>query len=309
MLPDGRPLPPGTLRAPQACPIIVRATGRRLGDAEPMSRIVVRTHRQELVTRRRMIAAVSGSTFIIGFLVGFVAGTLSAGTPRRDSQPASGSATATATQTTRPPAAANAASEPARGRGAAPPAGAPVVAWQPSHQEEKLRHGYREYRAMGALAALAAGATRRTRSVIAWETGMGLTGKNALPQATNTGAFDSEIKQALDASATFFVGLQTDVSDKRGVVVYYQEDDETSAEMAQFLADRLSATAAMPRLGRLGVRFYSLDPARNKVPYRVSVEFRDDEAALVRLAAPARQGAIARALAQAVDAYAARVRR
>lgn len=267
-----------------------------------MTGIVVRTHRQELVRRRRVLVAVGGTLLILGFFIGFVAGMISAGGPRKNSARAVSQVPARPTLANKAPIVSPTATAPSVA--ASPPANAPVVAWQPSHQDEHLKYGYREYQYMGSLAAIAAQDTTRLRSVIAWDTSDGLTGDNSLPHATNTVAFDQELATSNDASATYFVGLQTVTADMPGMVVYYQENDDVGAVFARFLADRLAARWQMNHLGRLGVRFYSLDKARNRAPYRVVVSIQDTNAGLARLSSRARQRPMALALARAVQDFA-----
>lgn len=273
-----------------------------------MTGIVVRTRREEEKQRRRILTVVAGAMFILGFFAGFVAGTVAAGLwrrpagetpprpsistarkqphrePRREVGPAGGGRTGTAA-----------------GESATLPPNAPVLAWQPSHQDERRPTGYSEYRAMGSLASLASSYVRNMRTVMAWDISSGLYGSNALPDATNTRAFDNELAIANNAKATFFVGLQTNAADESGVIVYYQENDETSAVLARDLSASLAQALKTRNLGRLGVRFYSLDPVRNRAPYRVVVEFRALEAELPGFARRAEQVRIAKALARAIE--------
>lgn len=271
-----------------------------------MTGILVRTQRQEAAQRRRFIFVVAGTAFILGFFVGFVAGTIQGGAGRKAEAPRetpkSGSAADSTTAKT-------ATRQPVGGTGkppaTTPPPGAPVVAWQPSHQDENNPSGYHEYLAMGGVARYASQSTKTLRSVVAWETQSGLEGNNLMPSPTNTPAFDSEIEVANEASATYFVALQTNtVSVKPGLAVYYQEDDEKSRELAGFLAERLPTALGLEDVGRIGVRFYSLDPARNRAPYRVMVEFRATGDGIKRFADRKLQQKAARALVAAMEAFA-----
>lgn len=281
-----------------------------------MTGIVVRTQRQESQQRRRVLAVVGGAMFIGGFLVGFVAGTVAAGLWRRPAATPTanvGESKRAPSKSGSPPAStsggpASGASRAATASAAAqePPPDAPVLAWQPSHQDERRKDGYHEFAAMGSLAALASRHVRTLRTVTAWEIDSGLHGNNALPNATNTYAFDKELAVANEASATFFVGLQTDVGDEPGVIVYYQENDETGAVLARELSSSIARELGVEDLGRLGVRFYSLDPSRNRAPYRVVVEFRATHGRLALFGNRAQQTRMAKALAKAVQTAARR---
>lgn len=272
-----------------------------------MTGIVVRTRRQEGQQRRRILAVVGGATFIAGFFAGFVSGTISAGLLRRPAAtPPARESTATPREATAgsPPAAPPGTATPSASAAATPPADAPVLAWQPSHEDERRSDGYHEFRAMGAVAAMASREVRTLRTVTAWEIDSGLYGSNALAAPSNTGAFDKELAVANDAGATYFVGLQTDAADKPGVIVYYQEDDDAGAQLARELSGTLAGALGVEDLGRLGVRFYSLDPTRNKAPYRVIMEFRETTGRLARFDDKDEQARVAKALARAVEAAA-----
>lgn len=271
-----------------------------------MTGILVRTQRQEAAQRRRFIFVVAGTAFILGFFVGFVAGTIQGGPGRKVAPPpgSSRSGTVASTSTAR-----TATGQPVGGArrlsAATRPPDAPVVAWQPSHQDENSPSGYHEYLAMGGVARYASQLTKSLKSVVAWETRSGLEGNNLLPNPTNTAAFDKEIQAANEASATYFVALQTNtVSVKPGLAVYYQEDDEKSRELAGFLAERLPTALGLEDVGRIGVRFYSLDPARNRAPYKVMVEFRATGDGVKRFSDRKLQQKAARALVAALETYA-----
>jgi hypothetical protein len=271
-----------------------------------MTGILVRTQRQEAAQRRRVIFVVAGTAFILGFLVGFVAGTIQGGAGRKSEPereaPVSRAAGDTSTARAATEQAAGGTRKPAT---ATPPPDAPVVAWQPSHQDENSPSGYHEYLAMGGVARYASQLTKRYRSVVAWETQSGLEGNNLMPDPTNTPAFDKEIEAANEAGATYFVALQTNtVSVKPGVAVYYQEDDEKSRDLAGFLAERMPTALGLEEVGRIGVRFYSLDAARNRAPYKVMVEFRATGDGVKRFSDRKLQQRAARALVAAMEAFA-----
>jgi hypothetical protein len=270
--------------------------------------IVVRTQRQESTRRRRILVAVAGTTFILGFLVGFVAGTVSSGAPgraaaRKPNVSAEVTAPAkhvVATQSPAPPSPTPSVSPTA-----------PVIAWQPSHQDDTSNTGasgqggpaYLEYRAMGALAALVTHDSPNFRNVIAWDTSDGLFGANTMPNPTNVKAFKTELDIANKARATYFIGLQTNVADQQKIVVYYEENDDVGAGFAGWLAQKLSALPGFSDSSRLGVRFFSLDPAQNGANYRAIIEFQGPKKVLIRAAQPAGQKPIAKAIAAAVRSF------
>lgn len=152
----------------------------------------------------------------------------------------------------------------------------PVVAFQPSHQDDTGPAGWHEYRVCGDIAqraiALLEGSPFET--VLAWETGMGLTGSNN--DGSNAAAFDSEIGRANDAGADYFISIHNDGSAPSGVLGMYFTGDARSAELAETLARSVSRQIGLPYRGIRGSPLYSLDPSRNHAPVRVLLEIGDN---------------------------------
>jgi N-acetylmuramoyl-L-alanine amidase len=170
----------------------------------------------------------------------------------------------------------------------------PVVAFQPSHQDDTGSTGWHEYRVCGDIAqhtiALLEGSPFET--VLAWETGMGLTGSNN--DGSNAAAFDSEIRRANDAGAGYFISIHNDGSAPSGVLGMYFTGDARSAALAETMARSVSRQIGLPYRGIRGSPLYSLDPSRNHAPVRVLLEigdnvrdraFLEDPAGLQRIAA------------------------
>ncbi len=178
----------------------------------------------------------------------------------------------------------------------APPRG-PVVALQPSHQNDTGDAGWHEYIICGDIAqrtiALLAGSPVQT--VLAWETGMGLTGSNN--DGSNARAFDSEIAKANDAGADYFVSIHNDGGAPSGVLGMYFTDDARSAAIAEALARSISRETGLPYHGIRGRSLYSLDPGRNHAPVRVLLEIGDNVRDRSFLEDPAGRQRIAAALA------------
>ena len=182
---------------------------------------------------------------------------------------------------------------------AAGPAGAPgpVVALQPSHQDDTGGAGWHEYVICGDIAqrtmALLSGSPVRT--VLAWETGMGLTGSNN--DGSNARAFDSEVAKANDAGADYFLSIHNDGGAPSGVLGMYFTDDARSAALSEVLARGVSRDTGLPYRGIRGRPLYSLDPGRNHAPLRVLLEIGDNVRDRSFLEDPAGRQRIAAALA------------
>jgi N-acetylmuramoyl-L-alanine amidase len=182
---------------------------------------------------------------------------------------------------------ANVSAAPAAPRG-------PVVALQPSHQDDTGGGDWHEYLICGDIAqrtiALLSGSPVRT--VLAWETGMGLTGSNN--DGSNARAFDSEVAKANEAGADYFVSIHNDGGAPSGVLGMYFTGDARSAAVAEVLARSVSRETDLPYRGIRGRPLYSLDPGRNYAPLRLLLEigynvrdrsFLDDPAGRQRIAA------------------------
>lgn len=183
-----------------------------------------------------------------------------------------------------------------RADGPGAPLGA-VVAFQPSHQDDTGPAGWHEYRVCGDIVqrtiTLLEGSPVRT--VLAWETGMGLTGSNNY--GSNAAAFDSEIRRANDAGADYFVSIHNDGSAPSGVLGMYFTGDPRSAKLAETMALSVSRRIGLPYRGIRGRPLYSLDPSRNHAPVRVLLEIGDNVRDRAFLEDPAGRQKIAAALA------------
>ena len=177
----------------------------------------------------------------------------------------------------------------------------PVVAFQPSHQDDTGSAGWHEYRVCGDIAqrtmALLEGSPFET--VLAWETGMGLTGSNN--DGSNAAAFDSEIGRANDAGAEYFISIHNDGNAPSGVLGMYLTGDARSAALAETLARSISRQIGLPYRGVRGRPLYSLDAGRNHAPVRVLLEIGDNVRDRAFLEDPAGRQRIAAALASEIS--------
>ena len=177
----------------------------------------------------------------------------------------------------------------------------PVVAFQPSHQDDTGAADWHEYRICGDIAqrtiALLEGSPFET--VLAWETGMGLTGSNN--NGSNAAAFDSEIGKSNDAGADYFISIHNDGSAPSGVLGMYFTGDTRSAMLAETLARSISRQIGLPYRGIRGNPLYSLDPSRNHAPVRVLLEIGDNVRDRAFLEDPGGRQKIAAALAGEVS--------
>lgn len=181
-----------------------------------------------------------------------------------------------------------------------PPPG-PVVAFQPSHQDDTGAVDWHEYVICGDIArrtiALLAGSPVRT--VLAWETGMGLTGSNNT--GSNARAFDSEIRRANEAGADYFISIHNDGAAPSGVLGMFFTGDAGAERLAATLARSISRETGLPYRGTRGRPLYSLDPSRNHAPARVLLEIGDNVKDRAFLESPAGRQRIAAALAAEVS--------
>lgn len=174
-----------------------------------------------------------------------------------------------------------------------------VVAWQPSHQDDTGADSWHEYRICGDIVQRTMGLLSTVENVLAWETGMGLTGSNN-NGGTNRPAFDSELAQANGAEPDFFISIHNDGGAPSGVLGMYFLGDQKSAAVAEQLARKVSADTGLPYRGIRGHDLYSLDSVRNHAPVRVLLEIGDNANDRSFLEDPGGRQRIAEALAAGV---------
>lgn len=185
---------------------------------------------------------------------------------------------------------------------ASPPASSSsgvVVAWQPSHQDDTGSNSWHEYRICGDIAQRTIALLPKLKNVLAWETGMGLTGSNN-NGGTNRPAFNSELAKANGAGADYFISVHNDGGAPSGVLGMYFLGDEESARVAETLARAISKGTGLPYRGLRGHDLYSLDLQRNEARVRVLLEIGDNAQDRAFLEDPGARQKIAASLAAAV---------
>src|SRR5680860_301739 len=191
---------------------------------------------------------------------------------------------------------------------ASPPkivAGGVVVAWQPSHQDDTGNDSWHEYQICGDIVERTISLLPAMESVLAWETGMGLTGSNN-GGGTNRPAFDSELAKANEAGAQYFISVHNDGAAPSGILGMYFVGDEKSPEVAERLARAVSKGTGLPYRGLRGHDLYSLDPERNEAGIRILLEIGDNARDRAFLEDQEGRQRIAGALAAAVSGLEAR---
>lgn len=150
----------------------------------------------------------------------------------------------------------------------------PVIAWQPSHQDDTGAASWHEYEVCGDIVARTIALLPKEMGVLAWETEMGLTGSNNT--GSNPEAFNSEIETANDAGAQYFISVHNDGGAPSGVLGMYFTGDHRSAQISEQFARVISDETGLPYRGIRGHDLYSLDPDRNHGPIRVLLEIGDN---------------------------------
>jgi hypothetical protein len=183
---------------------------------------------------------------------------------------------------------------------ATPALASTTIAWQPSHQDDNGGAGWHEYMVCGDI-------TDRTLALLpsftnakCWETSMGLWGTNNYG-GTNRTAFDSEIAQANAAHANVFISVHINGNTPSGFTGFYFTGDAASSRYAEALMKSVAVDMSMPYLGTVPMRFYSLDPIRNKARIRVLLELGDNVRDRALLETEDGRQRIARALATAIN--------
>ena len=174
-----------------------------------------------------------------------------------------------------------------------------VVAWQPSHQDDTGGNSWHEYKICGDIVQRTMDAAPTVRHILAWETGMGLTGSNN-NGGTNRRAFDSELDKANKGAADYFISVHNDGGAPSGVLGMYFVGDKASAAYAERFAQALAKKTGLPYRGVRGHDLYSLDSTRNDASIRILLEIGDNQADRAFLEDPASRQKIAETLAKLV---------
>jgi hypothetical protein len=183
----------------------------------------------------------------------------------------------------------------------ATPAGdLPVIAWQPSHQDDTGYDDWHEYQICGDMVKRTIALAPGFKHVLAWELNMGLWGSNN-DGGSNRKAFDSELATANGAHPDYFIAVHVDGAAPSGVMGMYFEGDTKSAAVATALAGRIANGVGLPLRDTRGVDLYSLDESRNDAPIRVLLEIGDNVKDRTLLEDPHGRAKIAAALAQALS--------
>jgi len=178
-----------------------------------------------------------------------------------------------------------------------------VVAWQPSHQDDTGRD-WHEYKICGDIVDKAISKAKSVQNVKCWDLTHGLTGSNNYrPVPTNTIAFDSEIEQANQAGATYFISTHNDGGAPSGVLGEYLPGDDAGKKLAEELVNALCAKTGLPNRGLRQVRLYSLESPRNKAQNKCLLEIGDNEKDRVFLQNPNNQDLIGQVLADVVNGF------
>lgn len=174
-------------------------------------------------------------------------------------------------------------------------ANGPVIAWNPSHQDDTGTDGWHEYAVCGAIAKRTIALLPDFTNVLCWETGMGLTSDGGA-------ALRSECEKANAAHAQIFIAVHVNGGGGRGLAGYYYTGDSSSALYAQALLGSVSASMGMTvRQVSPRSNLFVLDPANNHAPIRVLLELGDNVRDRELLTSTQGQNKLAAALAKAVN--------
>ncbi len=180
------------------------------------------------------------------------------------------------------------------------PSDLPVIAWQPSHQDDTGDETWHEYVVCGDIVKRVVESAPGFTHVLAWELDMGLWGTNN-DGGTNRDAFDSELEIANSAGADYFISVHNDGAAPSGVMGMYFAGDDASEQYASALSKEIAAAIGLPLRETRGVDLYSLDPVRNRAPIRVLLEIGDNVQDRELLEASSGRAKIASALAEALE--------
>jgi N-acetylmuramoyl-L-alanine amidase len=172
--------------------------------------------------------------------------------------------------------------------------GGPVIAWNPSHQDDTGTDGWHEYVVCGDITNRTMALLPDFTNVLCWETGMGLTSDSGA-------ALASECEKANDAQAQIFIAVHINGGGGSGYAGFYYTDDSTSALYAEALLRSVCASMGQTfRYVRPRSNLFVLNPANNHAPIRILLELGDNVRDRKELTSANGQKKLAAALAKAV---------
>jgi hypothetical protein len=179
-----------------------------------------------------------------------------------------------------------------------------VVAWQPSHQDDTGSADWHEYLICGDIVDRTIAKAVNVRNIKCWDLNHGLTGSNNYnPTPINTVAFDSEVEQANQAGASYFISIHNDGGAPSGVLGEYLPGDEDGKNLTAKLVNAICAKTGLPNRGLREVRLYSLEYPSNKAKYKCLLEIGDNEKDQTFLENPNNRDIIAQSLAEVVNNF------
>lgn len=178
-----------------------------------------------------------------------------------------------------------------------------VVAWQPSHQDDTGAN-WHEYLICSDIVDRTIAKTTSVNNVKCWDTAHGLTGTNNYrPSPTNTVAFDSEVRQANQAGASYFISIHNDGGAPSGVLGEYLPGDEAGKRLAEMLVNAICTRTGLPNRGLRAVQLYSLESSRNNAQNKCLLEIGDNEKDRAFLENSNNRDLVAQAMAGVVNSY------
>ena len=170
----------------------------------------------------------------------------------------------------------------------------PVIAWNPSHQDDTGGNGWHEYAVCGDIAKRTMALLPDFTNVLCWRTDMGLT-------SSGDAALRSECGEANAAHARVFIAVHVNGGAPSGVSGEYYAGDSSSARYADALLKSVATSMGMTFLYvRPRSDLFVLKPANNDAPIRVLLELGDNVTDRALLASATGRQRLAAALAKAV---------
>jgi len=178
-----------------------------------------------------------------------------------------------------------------------------VVAWQPSHQDDTGAN-WHEYLICSDIVDRTIAKATSVTNVKCLDTAHGLTGTNNYrPSPTNTVAFDSEVRQANQAGASYFISIHNDGGAPSGVLGEYLPGDEAGKRLAERLVSAICSKTGLSNRGLRAVQLYSLESSRNNAQYKCLLEIGDNEKDRAFLENSNNRDLVAQAMAEVVNSY------